>query len=94
MGFFCTFVWVAIIVVFAWQKLDTLFYKKSVSILASVKDLHYDDQEEFTYEQGLNIAFGFTGFDDKTTWDLDPQFGELKIVAYEWNQNDGGKAIT
>ena len=89
MGTFCTLIWVAIIVMFAWQKTDILINKKSVSILSTTKDLYYSDQDEFKFKDGLNIAVAFTAFDNVTEWSLNPRMGELVITSYEWGIEDG-----
>lgn len=93
MGTFCTLVWVSIIVIFAAQKTDILINKKKVSILSTTKDLFYSDSDEFTFKDGLNIAVGFTEFDNNREWSLDPRMGELVLTSYEWGI-EGGKPWT
>ena len=90
MGTFCTVVWVIIILSYAAQKLDTLIGKKSITILSSVKEGHFAEDELFDYDQGLSIAVGFTAFDNQTTWSLDPSYGELVISSYEWGYRTSG----
>ena len=91
MGTLCSLIWVGIIIVYAMQKIDILVWKKSVTILQSIKDLHFKDRDEFTYEQGLNVAVAFTAFDNEVTWSLDPSYGELVFNSYEWGYYDNGQ---
>ena len=95
MGCFCTFIWVCIILVYAAQKIDVLAGKKGVKVLATVKDLHFEEKQEFNYkDNGLNIAVAFTGFDNERTWSLDPRYGELVVNAYEWGYDENGDPFT
>ena len=84
MGTCCTLIWVIIILVYAMQKLDTLIFKKQISILSSKKELYFSETDRFTYDQGLNFAVGYTAFDNETEWTLDPRYGEIVINSFSW----------
>ena len=65
-----------------------------MSILSTIEDLYFSDEDEFTYDQGLNIAVGFTAFDNITTWSLDPAYGKLVINSFEWGYDAEGTPFT
>ena len=95
MGCFITFVWVCIIIVYAIQKIDVLVYKKGVNVLATVKDLHFEDTQEFDYyKNSFNLAVAFTAYDNNQEWSLDPRYGELVINAFEWGYDENGDPFT
>ena len=65
-----------------------------MNILSTTDDLFFSDADEFTYDQGLNIAVGFTAYDNEVNWSLDPAFGTLVINSYEWGYRADGSAFT
>ena len=67
--------------------MDTLIGKKSIKILSSIKDEYFDQLDVFDYSNGLNVAVGFTGFDNEVTWSLDPSFGTLEINSLQWGNS-------
>ena len=84
MGAICSIILLLITVFYAYLKLMVLIEKTDVNILTSELDMHYDDTEEFTYENGLNIAVAFTAYDSETEWILLPEYGELVFNYAEW----------
>ena len=70
--------------------MDMLIGKKRLTIYLSVKDSYFSELDEFTYEQGFNLAVGFTAYDSETTYSLPPSIGELVISSYEWGYNEQG----
>ena len=50
-------------------------FKRDVDILQTVKYLALTDQDEFNFDQGLNIAVAFTGYDSDTELFDDPTIG-------------------
>ena len=71
--------------------MDTLIGKKSIKILSSIKDEYFDQLDVFDYSNGLNVAVGFTGFDNEVTWSLDPSFGTLEINSLQWGNSQTGQ---
>ena len=95
MGCFCTLFWVGIIMLYAMQKIDILINKKGVNVLATIKDLHFDDNEEFDYyKNSFNVAVAFTGYDNSYEWSLDARYGQLVVNAFEWGYDEDGDPFT
>lgn len=64
--------------------------KKDVDVLSATKDLYYSEDDKFTYENGLNIAVAFTGYNNKEEWELDPAYGSLVFNSYSWGNDEDG----
>lgn len=94
MGSFCSIILTIIILTYAIQKLDVFLGKKDVDILSTVNDLHFTDDDVFSYENGLNIAVAFTAYDSEEKWILDPTYGELIFSSYEWGAKADGTFAT
>ena len=66
-----------------------------MNILAALKDLHFDDRDEFNYkDNGMNVAVAFTAFDNNRTWSLDPAYGELVVTSLEWGYDENGSPFS
>ena len=72
------------ILAYAYQKIDILFNRKDVDVLSTIDDFHFDDSFSFKYDNGFNIAIGFTAYDNEQEFILDPSYGVLEFRSYEW----------
>ena len=61
-----------------------LLQRKDVDILESTADDYFDMDYIFDYEQGLNIAFGFTAYGAGTEYGLDETIGKVVLKEYSW----------
>lgn len=68
--------------------------KKDINILATSKELHFNERDIFDYQKGLNVAVAFTAFDNSETWSLDPSYGELVVNKYRWGYKVDGQPFT
>ena len=50
----------------------------------------YDWRDVFDYSVGLNLAVGFTAYDNEREIILDETIGELAFIAYEWGEKPDG----
>lgn len=75
------------------MKVDTLRLRNDANIMSTVNDYFFEDDEKFTFDNGLNIAIGFTAYDDDREVVLDPTYGELVWNSYTWGDRDDGKRI-
>ena len=66
-----------IVVLYGYLKTDVLINKKDVSLISSVHQFFYSDEDIFSHKNGLNIAVALTAYDEDTEWILDPKYGEL-----------------
>ena len=48
---------------------------------------NFDHNYVFDAEQGLELAVGFTAYDNNREWILDKSIGELAFIAYEWGED-------
>ena len=48
------------------------------------KTFHFSDTDVIGAEQGMNIAVGFTAFDNNQEWILTPEYGELVFNSLSW----------
>ena len=94
MGSVCSVLLLAIVALYAYQKTEILIYKKNVDILTQIyeKELTYD--EDFSYQNGFNVAVAFAAYDGDTEWILDPTYGELDFNHFTWGPNLDGSFFT
>ena len=93
-GTFCSLILLLITGVYAYQKLIIFIDKKDISIMLSTVDLFFTDDDLFTYEQGMNIAVGFSGYDSQTEWALDKSYGDLVFNSYSWGNDENGNPFS
>ena len=67
-----------------------MLFKRDDDILQTVQYLALTDQDEFTFDQGLNIAVAFTGYDSDTEQFDDPTIGQVVFNHYKWGENPDG----
>ena len=48
-------------------------------VMQAVRDHHFTSTDVFTYDNGFNIAVGFSSYDNQKEWILDATYGELVI---------------
>ena len=51
--------------------------RKDVNVLSTINRLFFDDDDVFSFENGLNVAVGLTAYDSEQEWILDRKYGEL-----------------
>ena len=75
---------------YACVKIDVWYSKKDVDIMATKLADYLPDDFIFDHGKGLNLAIGFTSFDNNPEPILDKSYGELVFNAYEWglDEND------
>ena len=79
MGALCTLLIFIIIGLYAYLKVVTLLARKDVNIVQVLHSNYHSEKFEFGYEDGFNIAFAFTKFDNEVERILDPSYGELQM---------------
>ena len=67
--------------------------KKAVDILSAILRFNFEDDYTFTADSGLNIAVGFTAYDDETEPTLDPSIGEVQFRRVAWSKTDFSNTI-
>ena len=70
--------------------MDVLIHRKDIDILLTKQEFHFSDTDVIGAEQGLNIAVGFTAFDNNQEWILTPQYGELVFNSLSWGSHPNG----
>ena len=82
-----------VMVSFALQKSWAMFTKKYIDIKTSSTMNYYDHAHVFDAEQGLEVAIGFTAYDNNREVILDKSIGELAFIAYEWGEDEAGNVF-
>ena len=90
MGSICSIFILVVVSLYAYQKFDVYLNKLSVDIMTSVQRAHFSADYVFDHEQGLNFAIGFTAFDSETEDILDPSYGKIAFMKYEWGEGENG----
>lgn len=81
----------AIVLAYAYQKVDVWMNKKDIDIMSSLQTDHFDADYVFDYSQGLNFAFAFTAYDSETEDILDPSYGRIIFSRYAWGELENGE---
>jgi len=84
MGSMLTLALLAVVIIYALVKADVLVNSKDVNVLSTINDMIFTPDDEFTYENGFNIAVGFTAYDSNPEPILDPTIGEVVFNHYRW----------
>ena len=61
-----------------------------MDVVQILHDTYYDDDYEFSYKDGFNIAAAFTAYDNEEERTLDPSYGELVFEVTEWGNYPNG----
>lgn len=63
--------------------------------MVSKRDSFFETDFEFRTEDGLQIAFGITSYDDNYDTTEDPDYGDLKAYYKTWGYEDApGEVFT
>ena len=81
---------VILVCTYAYIKIDVFLLKKGIDIMTSTQNYFYDSDYVFDYSQGLNFAIAFTANDDETEDILDPSYGKISFIRYEWGSSASG----
>ena len=94
MGSMLTLVLLFVILIYAFVKADVLVNSKDVNVLSTINDMYYTPDDEFTFDNGFNIAAGFTAYDSNPEPILDPTIGEVVFNHFRWGPEPDGSYIT
>ena len=83
-----------VILMYTLVKFNVWIEKKDISIMATKLTDALPDGYTFSYEQGLNIAIAFTGFDNNIEPILDKSYGHLVFKEYAFGKDEEGKYYT
>ena len=64
LGSLCSLMIFTLTVLYAYQKMDVLIAKKDVDVLSATKQLVFNENDKFTYDNGFNVAVAFTSFNN------------------------------
>jgi len=84
MGSLMSLALLAIVAIYAFYKADILINAKDMNVLSTINDMYYSPDDEFTYDNGFNIAVAFTAYDTNPEPILDPTIGEVVFNHYRW----------
>ena len=84
MGAICSIMLLLIVISYTYQKVDILINKKDVAILSSLYDSYFDSSDQFSSEQGFNLAVALQK-------DLDPSIARFIFRRYEWGYDSDGE---
>ena len=94
LGSLCSLMIFTLTVLYAYQKMDVLIAKKDVDVLSATKQLVFNENDKFTYDNGFNVAVAFTSFNNNEEWELDPAYGTLVFNSFEWGINLDGSLFS
>ena len=89
-GALCSLFIVALVLLYSYLKLDILLHRKDVDVLSTTKDFEISESENFTYDNGFNIAVGFIAYDNESGQELDRSYGEIVFNSYGWGAYPNG----
>ena len=89
-GAICSFLLLIILSAYALQKFDILVEKSDQQLLEAHIFGALTDKDIFSYDNGLNFAIAFTGFDGETEPFNDPTIGEVVFNHYKWGIDANG----
>ena len=81
LGASCTLMILIVIVLYAYLKAWILLQRKDVNIVQIMHDSHHSAEMQFNFDNGLNFAAAFTGYDNEMERILDPSYGELVFTV-------------
>ena len=80
---------------YTFQKTEVLIQKSDTQIMVHFEEEYFPDTYKFGYEQGFNIAVGFSSYDNVNNdreYELRPQIGYLRFRAKTWGMHENGTA--
>ena len=94
-GTCCSILLLLVTALYAGLKMKVLEARNDVNILTATKDLHFTDDDVFSYEEhGLNMAIAFTSYSNNKLYELPGDIGELVFKAYSWGTDANGDPFT
>ena len=90
LGGILSFILVAIILLFTYQKFDVFLNKKDVDILSTINENFIDEGAIFDTSNGFAFAAAFTAYDGNQEPILLPEYGEVVFKKYFWGQQPDG----
>ena len=92
-GLCVTIVPLIIMATYASIKTKSLITKRNNDIFTTISDNAFDSSFIFDNSQGLDLAVGFTAYDNNKEIILDKSIGELIFVAYYWGEDEEGNGF-
>ena len=90
MGALCSIILAVVTLAYAVQKADVLINRRDVDVLSTINDMEIAETDMFNYNNGFNIAVGFTAYDSNTEPILEPSIGELVFNHFTWGEMEDG----
>ena len=88
-GVLCSILLFIVMLSYTSYKINRLSGKKSIDIVQAVKEFHFEDDNKFTADQGLNFAVGV--FKPSIPGQIDPTYGKIKYSSSLWGANENGE---
>ena len=84
MGTFCTLLLLMTMIAFTGYKVSVLEERKSEAVLQVIEKDHFDDNDSFGADQGLNVAIAVVNpFDQSTFETIDPRYGSIVFSSLD-----------
>ena len=84
-----------LILSFSTTKFSSLKDKDEYSIMKAVKEDFYDPTDEFTTEDGFQVAAAVIDYSDSTSSSIeDPEIGSIKMYLKSWGVYDSDGKVT
>ena len=74
----------ALVIMYAYLKIDTFVNKKDVDVMSSMKTDHLSPDDIISLDTGFNVAVALTAYDNETEYILDKSIGRLVYKSYSW----------
>ena len=74
-------------------KTKSLITKRNNDIFTTISDHAFNSDDIFDNSLGLDLAVGFTAYDNNQEIILDKTIGELRYVAYSWGEDENGNGF-
>ena len=89
-GSIFTMLYFTIFVTYSVLKFEVFVNKTDVDIMMSTEAEYFTPDDQFGFEQGLNLAVAFTAYDSVREPILDESIGRLVFNKYEWGTDEDG----
>ena len=89
-GLVCSILLLAMMLMYSYQKLENLIYKKDAKIFSTEQIGNIKDTEVFDTKMGLKIAVAVTNYDTDPEPILDETFGRIVFIKSTWGRNADG----
>ena len=94
LGMTLSLITILLLIAYGTFKFKALILFTDYNLFEIVQDSFYNDQDEFTTNDGFHVAAGIVDFNAQYV--EDPEIGTLKIIMKSWNYEDkesNGKAL-